>query len=178
MTIIIALAHEEGVTIGSDRLWVAGGDALKCDEPKWTINEGGLSVGLSGSPYLAEEIGEAGANRKNPSVLCSILRDRLREVEHWPGEVLSGGRPPAWDLNLILTDGADVWEVGASLFPMSYPREQPVAVGSGYQYALGAMLECKPLLPKEIVWAGLCAAINYDTCCGGEPWVETLKRKS
>lgn len=187
MTIIIALAHDEGVTLGSDQLWTAGQDMLKQDQVKWTLNPHGLSVGLSGSPYMAEAIGALGANWDDPLAFCDMLRDYFRQDDRWLPEIRKEGSPPTWDLNLILSDGRDVWEVGAVLYPLKYDLGNPVAMGSGYQYALGAMYVRQKIVfvghEKTVTWgtliveSGLAAAIHYDTSCGGDPWVATITKK-
>jgi ATP-dependent protease HslVU (ClpYQ) peptidase subunit len=189
VTIIIALAHKEGVTIGSDSLWVAGQDMLKQDQMKWTMRDDGLSMGLSGNPFLAEEMGKLSVGFWDPIEFCDMLRGYFRTEDRWPPEIGKEGNLPTWDLNLILTDGLDVWEVGASLYPLTHERGVPVAMGSGYQYALGAMY-VDYLYQKScghgvgmarahsIVTHGVEAAIHHDTKCGGEPWVETVTKKA
>lgn len=188
MTIIIALAHEEGVTIGCDGFRTAGDDMILHDAMKWTINSEGLSVGLSGSPYLAEWVGELGFESGNADayLFCDMLRKYFREDDRWPPEV-KDGTMPYWDLNLLVTDKQKVWEIGGTLYPMEIPAGQPAAVGAGYKYALGAMHATQQALkqqvlshiPKQehpliVVMDGLEAAVHYDIKCGGDLFVETL----
>lgn len=186
MTIIIALAHEEGVTIGCDGLRTAGGDMVLHDAMKWTINSEGLSMGLSGSPYIAEMVGAlAGAGpHMDPDFFCDTLRTLFHTDSRWPPEV-KDGIMPWWDLNLLVTDKQRVWEVGGTLYPLEIPQGQPAAVGAGYKYALGAMLSrmnCRrgrneahgAAWATAVVNEGLEAAVHYDRNCGGDLFVETL----
>jgi len=194
MTIIVALSHEEGVTVGSDSLLVMGQDVLCTGASKWTINGEGLSVGVSGSPYFMETIGELAATEKTACGFCSVLRNYFRCDERWLPTRSSGeGRPPIWDLNLLLTDGKGVWEVGSSLYPLRHEFGAFIAMGSGYQYAMGAMYAMHQALtlatqrglsriprekhPEIIVEDGLVAAMRYDTCCGGRIFMDRISRR-
>lgn len=189
MTIIIALAHEDGVTVGCDQLATIGDDLFKDDQKKWSVNGKFLSVGFSGSPYLNDWMSELAVGYTDPLLFCDMLRNHFRADNYWPPEVGKEGQLPMWDLNLLLTNGRRVWEAGKALYPIEHSVGIPAAVGSGYSFALGAMhaikrdLEHHPRLNsvtdaqlyEVVVLEGLLAAIHYDTKCGGEPWVGLVK---
>lgn len=187
MTIIIALPHKEGVTVGCDGQRTAGDDMVLHDAMKWTVNPQGLHVGLSGSPYVEERVGLFAADTDKPHVFCDRLRSFFLADGRWPPEV-KDGLMPWWDLSLLVTDGRQLWEVGGALYPMEITHDQPAAVGAGYKYALGAMYAAQyevgaqeipsgvseTVIYESIVERGLEAACHYDRNCGGDLWVETL----
>jgi ATP-dependent protease HslVU (ClpYQ) peptidase subunit len=183
VTIIIALQHEEGVTVGCDGLRTGGDDMVLHDAMKWTINSEGLSVGLSGSPYLGDKI-DSLVEGLTVHQFCDRLRNYFRCDDRWPPEI-KDGIMPWWDLNLLVTDKQKVWEIAGTLYPMEIPPGQPAAVGAGYKYALGAMLSrmsCRlgkaelrgAAWGTAVVTEGLEAACHYDIKCGGDLRVETL----
>jgi 20S proteasome alpha/beta subunit len=185
MTIIIALAHEDGVTIGSDQMASESGEMFSTVTPKWFQNSSGLWIGVSGaleSIQILKSIDEA-----HPPRYCEEFRNRLRDVEHW-GASQEEGQMPWWDLNLLLTDGLRVWFATTSLYPMEIDKAEIGVAGSGHKYARGAMhTELQYQLSKNlglgmarafsVVTSGVEAAIHYDNNCGGKPWVETITKK-
>ena len=182
MTIIIALAHEQGVTIGSDRIACHGNFVAEREKQKWIHLKRGFWVASSGTADIREILVSVGAEIEapiHPFVLCGALRLRLREVERWSSFEPDGGGAPNWGVSLLMTDGESVWETSDSLYPVLAEPREPVTDGAGWAFAQGAMhlAMASALSPELIVREGLRAAIYCNTLCGGEPWVATITKE-
>ena len=195
MTIIIALAHEDGVTIGSDRFACNGNFVVQRNKQKWLELPGGFWVASSGAADIREILQAVNSDPesdcnlevdRDPYKFCFELRKRLRDAEHWCGTTEQDGGPVQWGASLLMTDGERVWETTHTLYPILVDPGQPSADGSGWSFALGAMhaagLQFRGHMKTstyalKVVETGLAAAIHYDTQSGGEPWVETITKK-
>jgi ATP-dependent protease HslVU (ClpYQ) peptidase subunit len=192
MTIIIALAHEDGVTIGSDSFGFCGDTLIYRNEMKWAINQGeqyGLSVAIAGDADIWHVVRELAVEFNDPWAYCEELRRRFRK-EGWEPQSHEGSMP-TWNLNMILTNGELVWDVGGAIYPSEMDFGAPSAIGTGQEYALGAMNATQYALKQHVlrhikkgtdasmvvVTDGLAAAIHYDTKCGGAPWIQTITKK-
>lgn len=165
------------------------------DKRKWISLGDGCWVAPSGMADIGEIIRHLALGSdihvgptQFPFRFCFVLRERLRDVEHWSTLEPGGGGAPEWGTSLLITDGKSVWATTDSLYPYLVEHGDLVANGSGWAFAQGAMhaaakeLEGASLRGKvtqaslsgAVVHAGLEAAIHFDTQCGGEPWVETL----
>ena len=174
MSVVIAVAHEKGVTIGSDGRVILDSDILTDYQHKWS-RSGDLWIGTSGFPDVAPDLGRLAEAHPEPSKLCAAFRAWLRE-EGWApsGE---DGRPPRWNLNLLLTDGVRLWEVSGALYPAEVALHRLAGIGSGYQYALGAWtaLDRPKYSVRQRVVAAIEAAIAHDAHCGGVVFVEKVR---
>ena len=197
MTIIIALAHEDGVTIGSDRFSCHGNIIVQRNKVKWLELEDGFWVASSGVADIREILLTISSDPESdcnllldcsPFVFCSELRKRLRDVEHWSGKNDEHGGPAEWNVSLLMTDGESVWETTNTLYPILVDQGEPISDGSGWAFALGAMyaerrhqVSGQHMLGMaraySIVSLGIEAAIYYDLQCGGEPWIELVTKK-
>ncbi len=181
MTIAIALAHENGVTIGSDRFSCAGNYVLLRDNPKWFVSKNGLSVASSGAAEIQQILASESASslfaEDSAYRFCEKLRAYLCDVERWEPARSESGSTPTWEIWLLITDGERVWEVSNTLYPLLAEPGSPAAIGCGYEFAMGAMYSpALSALPYIRVLWGLRAAIHYDIHCGGEPWIKTIKK--
>lgn len=182
MTVIIALSHEKGVTIGSDSLSCQGNVIGLRDKRKWIPLGDGFWVASSGMADIGESLRlvAVGCDKPfDPFVFCSGLRERLRDVEHWETLKPEGGGAPEWGTSLLMTDGERVWATSNTLYPYLVEPGELLADGSGWAFAQGAMrlAALSSLSPGRVVLEGIRAAIHFDTHCGGEPWVETIHRE-
>ena len=174
MTIVLALQHEKGVTIGCDRRFTASDDLIHDKAIKWHVNEyPGLSVGISGSPFVFDTIGRLALTSSDPFKFCEDLRSYFRD-QQWSPPTKEHGLPPRWDLNLLLTDRHSIWEVGGTMYPMLIPNGEIGAIGSGYQVALGAMYALRDCLPEDRVARSIETTCRFNAGCGGNPWIRTL----
>jgi hypothetical protein len=180
MTIIIALAHEDGVTLGADRLTCAGQFRLFRNKQKWIVNTKGLALATSGAAEIQTILEQhfIDGGETDPYVFCSMLRAFLWGEVRWEPDTSIKSDPPCWPVWLLLTDGEKIWEAGNTLYPFPTDPGDPAAIGGGFEFAMGAMhaVRYQPD-PKDIVAAGLKAAIHYYTGCGGAPWIQTITKK-
>ncbi len=181
MTVAIALAHEGGVTIGSDRASCAGSYLIRRDQPKWFVSKNGLSVASSGVAAMQHIIESEATSllfaENSAGRFCEELRSYLRDEQRWEPTKPQRGSAPEWEAWLLITDGERVWETDNTLYPSLAERGEPAVIGSGYEFALGAMHAARSRKhPWQVVTSGLSAAIRYDVHCGGEPWVKTITK--
>lgn len=183
MSVIVAVSHGAGVTIGCDGRTTLGDSNIFSDKAlKWLGIDGALSVGVSGSAYTHRMIESLLSVHKTAIAFCEGLRARLRE-EGWEPTKNEHGLAPTWDINMILVMGPFVWDVGGALYPMAVEQGTPAVTGSGYQYAMGALRMVKALGEKDtdhwedVISKSIRVAVKFDARCGGLPWVHTLRRK-
>lgn len=175
MTVLVAVPCDEGVWVGSDGLATAGNSVLGTRYVKWRIGPPGLSVGVSGSAFVEHWLWREAAKHTDPHELCAAFRSWLRS-EGWEPQ-REERMPPKWDLNLLLTDGERVWDVGSSLYPDA-PRSDAIATGGGFAEAMGALHAgwgLKDYSPRAHCLVAIEAACVLTTGCGGEPFVALVK---
>lgn len=173
MTICVALRAPEGVFIGSDTLSVNGSTKEHCGQKwaqcgKWWIGVAGAlralnliqvnAAGIARSEHVAEVV---------DTIHLMLVNDKWKPIEE-------EGRPPRFQFEAIITDGAKIWGIGANF---GFLEHTAVAIGSGTDAALGAhYAACADVSDRENL-AGLmiAAAIFVEHNCGGEPWTKLIK---
>ncbi len=174
MTIICALATDEGVFIGSDTLLIAGSRAIH-GIPKWYCWRN-WAIALAGDWRVANIISN---NRER---LLSKLKDEHDFVERLYtlldekdiGRTTDGDFARNFGQNILLAkkDGA-VYDVDCNLSTLECPHNVLTARGTGMEYALGASHVLKGK-PETIMRKSIEAAIEFSIDCGGEIWIKKL----
>lgn len=78
--------------------------------------------------------------------------------------------------SLLLANSEGVWSIDGSMAVVQHKPGELVASGSGWAYALGAGHMTRSAKdPVVRVRSAIEAAVAFDPCCGGEPWLCHLK---
>lgn len=170
MSVICALHHDGRTWIGSDTAANDGGLLTQCD-PKWTLY-GEWAVGAVGSSRTgdlialnAEALFEGDPLKTFPNKLQEILKEHDFNTDTEAGS-------PSYGVNLMLANPSGVWDICSGLsLAKCYGFW---AQGSGRSLAIGAAYARVLAHPDQIVKLAVEAAIQYDTGCGGKPWVHCV----
>lgn len=179
MTVIAAI-HDPGagVThIGSDTISVTHGTILK-NGPKW-VRWGNWAAGMAGDK-VAFNIVQAHADSifKDPPGAWTIamrIRDLFSEYG-FNGDGEAG--PQGYEQNIIIACPQGVWHVGSNFGLVDIQAGELWGDGAGRQYALGAAhaTAADGKGSREQLEAAIAAACRYDNECGGEPWIDELRK--
>ena len=174
MTIICALATDEGTFIGSDTLLVAGSRSIP-GIPKWYCWRN-WAIALAGDWRVANII------NNDREQLLKKLKDENDFVERLytlldekdVGRSIDGDFARNFGQNILLAkkDGA-VWDIDCNLSTLELPFNILAARGTGMEYALGASYVLKGK-PETIMRKSLEAAIEFSIDCGGPIFIKKL----
>lgn len=176
MTVLAAM-HDTGrrVTwIGSDTYASMGGVKFNCP-PKWVVGPW-WAVGCAGDGRLHTLVETALSGNLSKGTSASGLAEALRELvkeDGWNTNSETGA--PDYGVWIMLASPEGVWSV-CSAFSVDR-MESYWADGSGGLCAMGAMHAARDRKPKEIVTAGVEAAIEHERSCGGRAWVHALEHE-
>ncbi len=174
MTIICALATDEGTFIGSDTLLVAGSRSMN-GIPKWYCWRS-WAIALAGDWRVANIL------NNNREELLKKLKDENDFVERLYtlldekdiGRTLDGDYARNFGQNILLAkkDGA-IWDIDCHLSTLELPFDTLAARGTGMEYALGASYVLKGKT-ETIMRKSIEAAIEFSLDCGGEIFIKKL----
>lgn len=174
MTVICAYKTTAGVHVASDTLCIANGYIKEHCGQKW-VQCGRWWIGCAGKIRLQNLIE---AQKEGIAALTSIgaivdAIEGLIKGDNWKARE-EPGDPPSYTLELIITDGAEIWSVSGDLSILRLPHDQGwAAVGSGAEAALGALAAFDgypTLTPAYIIRSAVAIACNIQRNCGGEPF--------
>ena len=179
MTIIAALHDaERGETwIGSDTHSHAFGVRRDCG-PKW-IAADGWAIGVAGDlrtiNILRERRSQIFSGLSSPFEMTERLRSLLPEFGY-DIKAADSEAPPTSGQDFLLAHASGIWTIGQCF---AVNDVSPFfADGTGFRLSLGAMhalYNAGEEDPAKILRAALAAAIQYDTGCGGEAWLQKLE---
>jgi hypothetical protein len=178
VTIICAAKGPSGVWIGSDSRATASGFVYPGARQKWRCVSGWW-IGACGRERIDWLIERAA--RQDREVLASMTAGDVGDwlislvvADKWVPEDEKSA-PSVYDFNAILVSPSlQLFEVGSS-GTASEAGEDFIAMGSGYEYALGANSALRGALPVTRVEAAIEAACRYRTDCGGPPFIKHLR---
>lgn len=175
MTVLCAVRDPAAgsVLLGSDTLCVSSGIRRHVDG-KIALGKG-WAIGVCGEwrhVLLARRLLSGACPWSDPEAACEAFRALV--VQDGTELVAKDGELPWADLAFLLTDGARLWDCVSSFTPLEVDY---AAGGSGEQVALGAMHAARRRgdLPVGQLMAGLEAAIELVSNCGGAPFVAAAR---
>ena len=88
----------------------------------------------------------------------------------------SGNVPEIPEFDMLVARGPYLWWIGTDFTGDSIRPGLPAAIGSGADFAFGAMMVMQELgkKPEVVLRAGLRAAMKFSTSCGGEEWIHSI----
>lgn len=168
MSALVVLKHGKEVWVGSDGLQVAN-DRRIGTSCKWMLVED-CALGIAGSLCFLE------AAHYQIKMLLSCrpvpweLRHRLIALWEKEGLVKTIGTPPQWyDCVGLYVRGGNAWFLDLDLTATEVADH--MAIGSGAEYALGALHALAASDPASRMWVALDAACKYDIYCGPPLWI-------
>jgi ATP-dependent protease HslVU (ClpYQ) peptidase subunit len=173
MTVVCAVKDGPDVWIGSDSRMLAGSFLYQMPVGKWLAADG-WRIGISGSYRFASLL-----THRPPAlgVTAFDAAEALRALivaDGWQPLQDQKEGPVRHDIGMILVSPEhEVYELGTAGIPVDQGNEF-TAIGSGYEYALGAAHARRLERPEARVRIAIDAAIKYDVSCGGAPYVERI----
>ena len=183
MTVVLALRHADGVTIGSDSQWSGDGFKWMEDSPKYFLH-GDCVIGYSGDARQARlfeampQLRPPRADETPINYIAHVVAEAIRQTHILHGCEI---KDPA---AVIVWRGC-VYEMGERYGVFS-PSRGYAAAGSGASVALGAVdlaLRFRdrmnpPLSPEEIVTSAIESAIEHTDSVGGKIHVLNIKSRA
>ena len=174
MTVIAAYNTGEGVYIGCDGRATAGGQITRDNVNKiihGVGRHGHISVAVCGSAGLLDLIRIHAADLIFSDEAIREFCDKMGvflEAALWERSKSTEGGPSWWDLGLLLTNGADLYEIDGGLTFELLVAGRWSTKGTSAE-ADGAMwaMEKAERPPSECVWSALTAAARFRVNCGG-----------
>lgn len=176
MTILCAALGDGYAVVGGDGRATNSGHITYDDRKKWLVHPEGFAVGACGSERFAMHLADILEDHWNapdffierPQALFDYLKERLVEDGwRWKEDV---GSQYADGRVLFVTRDA-IWSVESDLTALCTSHRY-WAIGSGEDYALGAMYNAahsfKCASPVGLVHYGIDAARTFHSACGGE----------
>lgn len=178
MTIICAVKRPEGVWIASDSL-VTGGNSVVGYGPKWAHGRG-VHIGITG-PYEMLRAVEHHIAKFKPAMDEHELWKTMRRITKDMGcdPKVKDGDPPYWNFSALFVTHRRVVSFGGDGGGVSFDFGQFAARGSGCSHAEGAWsaLNALPMSDATRMRTAVKAACDWDTSCGGRPYVAILTSK-
>ena len=155
----------------------ASGFLFHSDVQKW-FNIDRWWVGFSGSYRLAELLKHRAPKLDGSAFdVCGALR-RMVAADGWLPLRSDGEGPVRHDLNCILVSpDLRVSEFGTMGITVENGDEF-TAMGSAYEFALGAAHALRDASPEIRVRSAIAAAMRFDGSCGGSVFVKEIKREA
>ena len=180
MTIICAYTDGKKTWIGSDTQ-VTGGNHISYIERKWCV-VGSWASGDSGSVrtgnVLEQYKDELLGGLNTPWEFSKRLQERFEKERFHPDLQSRGdeGGPIDWGQDILLAKPGKIWVLDSELGIVKFGKNEPVAYGCGFEYALGAGYVAREAGIKglTIVEYMLESAVEYDPYCGGKLWTWEL----
>lgn len=181
MTTIVGYKTPAGVWLASDSR-ATHNHFIYPGERRKLYRFGGWGAGVCGSgrcQRLFEETLESFTTMVTPGALVDMFHAQCREIGLMQPNKDDG--MPEVDMMLLLTNGAQLWEIGARGSVIEAPRF--TAAGSGCDYAFGvlhALIKigfdgCRPdagdSVPEHaerLIRTAIATAAEFDTATGGE----------
>lgn len=178
MTIAVGILGKGGAVLGADQM-VTQGSQKYYSSKIYVRPEQGIAFTLAG--YLAwvtvvdDALKELGDRQISVSSLSQTLHKKAVE-RGWEKFETKGG-PAAYHVDLMLTDGHCIAELESGTDAGLSRRE--VVIGSGRDFALGALWASKDKDPKRRALFALKAAVALNPYCGGDldvMWIRADKK--
>ena len=175
MTCIVGVDLGDRVVIAADQRVMCGPEPVN-DRHGKLFRVGKWLYGLSGTAAAQSALRRAATSLADAKTLDDFeaaVAAALRAADfHCEPQ---GGGPKSVGTSLLATSGDGLAllfsDGGHTLLPVG----QPVACGSGAEYALGYLSGVPPTSEQALRGAVL-AAIRWNAYCGGEPQVEVVQR--
>ncbi|MFP5513424.1 MAG: hypothetical protein ACLGJC_10120 [Alphaproteobacteria bacterium] len=178
MTILCAL-HKPGVGtwIGSDRRVSAGSTIMSDTTLKWAMVDGG-AVAITGSNALRTAMFDR-ASEVSADWMASQFRDWLVDLRTSLGirPKVEEGSETWFHGNAMLVSATRIMQLDGAGGAWAHEGNVLFTAGSGCDYASGAAFALRAYGitdPMTIVKVAVCAAIQHDAGCGGEPFLHLL----
>lgn len=169
MTTIAALRTKSKTVVGADGLVCWGDEVGQYEHDKLISVRDEICIGLSGQMRAADLWR---VHMTSPPVDVTSMVQMARGIYEAAG--FGGGKsdrrgPPEFGISHILATQDGLWEIGSTLCAVPVPLDWPVAIGSGGQFAVGAMeaLSVPGADPYDVVQRALEIAARRDCKTGG-----------
>ena len=169
MTIIVGYTNGVSTWLGADGRGTAGKRILAENDQKiirfrsWALGIGGDFI----SNNLVEENDEFLAEAETPQGIRQRLYRLFRE-----NGLHDGGDFPA---QMFLARAGQLWHLDNGFSLSEIPPHRYEALGSGQQYALGALYANPERRIKTKIREAIKAAAYYDMLCGGKVTIHVLR---
>lgn len=170
MTCIIGLKHAGKIYVGSDGLGIRGWERFQDVRPK-VFRNGAFIIGASGTARLSDlirhgwDIPTDESGRYDERYMIRVFATGLRTLiqdNGGMGKYEERDNTGSW---LIVGVNGQLYEMDSSM-SIGVPSLGYSAVGSGGEYALGALAALKDTPPKERVLRALEIAAQFNAACG------------
>lgn len=168
MTCCAAFLAADGAYLATDGVGFRG-ERLERTFGRKAVEDRGVTVLVSGAAAgfaaVADVLDSYAYGPRTPldvSVFAADVAEALETRFGWPGSFSGDGEPKHWDLNLLVTDGASLFEVDGYLWARRVPSDAFAAVGAVH-FACGAAYAARAagVGPEKLVRLALEAQIHY-----------------